>query len=68
MAKSRHVVAHAGAAIEAIHDVAINDVAINNGAGLQGLERYSTQQLYAELLQRFDEDPTRNGLLKTPER
>jgi GTP cyclohydrolase I len=67
------VEAHAGAAIEATHDVAINDVAINdvainNGAGLKGLERYSTQQLYAELLQRFDEDPTRNGLLKTPER
>jgi GTP cyclohydrolase I len=63
VAKSRHVEAHAGATIEAIHDVAIN-----NGTDLKWLERYSTQQLYAELLQRFDEDPTRNGLLKTPER
>ncbi len=32
------------------------------------LEGYSTQQLYAELLARFDDDPSRDGLLKTPER
>ena len=32
------------------------------------LARYSTQELYRELLERFDEDPTRDGLEKTPER
>ena len=34
----------------------------------EGIAEYSTQEIYAELLQRFDEDPTRDGLLKTPER
>lgn len=33
-----------------------------------GLAGCSTQQLYAELLRRFDQDPTRDGLAKTPER
>jgi GTP cyclohydrolase IA len=33
-----------------------------------GLAQVATQDLYAELLRRFDEDPTRDGLLKTPER
>ncbi len=33
-----------------------------------GLREYTTQQLYAELLGRFNEDPSRDGLLKTPER
>jgi GTP cyclohydrolase I len=33
-----------------------------------GLEGYTTRQLYAEILGRFDEDPSRDGLLKTPER
>ncbi len=28
----------------------------------------TTQQIYAELLRRYDEDPTRDGLLRTPER
>ncbi len=32
------------------------------------LTQVSTQEMYAELLRRFDEDPTRDGLLKTPER
>jgi GTP cyclohydrolase I len=32
------------------------------------LAEYTTQQLYAELLARFDGDPSRDGLLKTPER
>ena len=31
-------------------------------------KRYTTQELYGELLARFDGDPTRDGLLKTPER
>jgi GTP cyclohydrolase IA len=34
----------------------------------EGIAGYSTQEIYAELLRRFDEDPTRDGLLKTPER
>jgi GTP cyclohydrolase I len=34
----------------------------------EGIAEYSTQEIYAELLQRFDGDPTRDGLLKTPER
>ncbi|AXC14870.1 GTP cyclohydrolase I [Acidisarcina polymorpha] len=33
-----------------------------------GISEFSTQEIYAELLQRFDGDPTRDGLLKTPER
>jgi GTP cyclohydrolase IA len=34
----------------------------------EGIAEYSTQEIYAELLQRLDEDPTRDGLQKTPER
>jgi GTP cyclohydrolase I len=34
----------------------------------EGIATYSTEEIYAELLRRFDEDPTRDGLLKTPER
>lgn len=33
-----------------------------------GLERVSTQDIYREILRRFDEDPTRDGLERTPER
>jgi GTP cyclohydrolase I len=33
-----------------------------------GIGGYSTQEIYAELLLRFDGDPNRDGLLKTPER
>uniref|UniRef100_A0A7V4XSE0 GTP cyclohydrolase 1 n=1 Tax=Acidobacterium capsulatum TaxID=33075 RepID=A0A7V4XSE0_9BACT len=40
----------------------------NNGAVPAPLEKYSTQEIYAELLRRYDEDPTRDGLLRTPER
>jgi GTP cyclohydrolase IA len=32
------------------------------------IAEFSTQEMYAELLRRFDEDPTRDGLQKTPER
>jgi GTP cyclohydrolase I len=32
------------------------------------LEGVTTQQMYAELLRRMGEDPTRDGLLRTPER
>jgi GTP cyclohydrolase IA len=34
----------------------------------QGIAEYSTQEIYAELLLRFHEDPNRDGLLKTPDR
>ncbi len=34
----------------------------------RGLSGYSTQDLYTELITRMGEDPTRDGLLKTPER
>lgn len=33
-----------------------------------GLEHVSTQDIYREILRRFDEDPTRDGLERTPER
>jgi GTP cyclohydrolase I len=36
--------------------------------GETGLENVSTQDIYREILRRFDEDPTRDGLEKTPER
>ena len=32
------------------------------------LEAVSTQDLYREMLSRLGEDPTRDGLLRTPER
>ena len=32
------------------------------------LSSVSTQQIYVELLRRMGEDPTRDGLLRTPER
>jgi GTP cyclohydrolase I len=36
--------------------------------GRTGLEEIPTQELYKELIRRFDEDPSRDGLLRTPER
>ena len=36
--------------------------------GGTGLEEYSTQDMYRALLRRFDADPTRDGLVRTPER
>lgn len=36
--------------------------------GGTGLEHVSTEDIYREILRRFDEDPTRDGLLRTPER
>lgn len=68
MAKERRAEAHAGATIQPIHNVAVNRAESNHDGAASGLERYTTQQIYGELLQRFDEDPTRDGLLKTPER
>lgn len=68
MARGRRAEAHAGATIQAIHNVAVNRVDESNASAAKELEQYTTQQLYGELLARFDEDPTRDGLLKTPER
>jgi GTP cyclohydrolase I len=36
--------------------------------GQTGLERVSTQDIYREIIRRYDADPTRDGLEKTPER
>jgi GTP cyclohydrolase IA len=36
--------------------------------GKTGLENVSTQEIYREIIRRFDIDPTRDGLEKTPER
>src|SRR5579884_3167385 len=33
-----------------------------------GLENIATQDIYREIIRRFDEDPTRDGLVRTPER
>ena len=68
MAKSRSGEAHAGATIQTIRTVAVNRSGADGGVAAKGLEQCSTQQIYAELLARFDGDPTRDGLLKTPER
>jgi GTP cyclohydrolase IA len=36
--------------------------------GTTGLEDVPTQDIYREIIRRFDADPTRDGLLRTPER
>ncbi len=36
--------------------------------GRTGLENVSTQDIYREIIRRYDADPTRDGLAKTPER
>jgi len=36
--------------------------------GTTGLEDFSTQDIYREIIRRFDADPTRDGLQRTPER
>jgi GTP cyclohydrolase IA len=36
--------------------------------GTTGLEPFSTQDIYREIIRRFDADPTRDGLERTPER
>ncbi len=59
-ATTRSLTAHNGAALKRSHAVEL--------AALADLSAVSTQEIYGELLRRFDEDPTRDGLLKTPER
>jgi len=36
--------------------------------GSTGLEHVSTQDIYREIIRRYDDDPTRDGLERTPER
>ncbi len=36
--------------------------------GTTGLENVSTQDIYREIIRRYDADPSRDGLAKTPER
>jgi GTP cyclohydrolase I len=36
--------------------------------GSTGLEKVSTQDIYREIIRRYDADPSRDGLAKTPER
>jgi GTP cyclohydrolase I len=36
--------------------------------GKTGLENVSTQEIYREIIRRYDADPTRDGLEKTPQR
>ena len=36
--------------------------------GQTGLEQVSTQDIYREIIRRYDADPSRDGLEKTPER
>jgi GTP cyclohydrolase I len=36
--------------------------------GRTGLEQVSTQDMYREIIRRYDADPTRDGLAQTPER
>ena len=60
MSKDRIEEAHRGAALGER-----TAVAPPPGERAEELRGYSTQELYAELLARFDEDPTRDGLLKT---
>jgi GTP cyclohydrolase I len=62
--KRRKVKAAMGATVSAR-----TDVVMTSKAGLaSGLASATTEELYAELIARFDEDPTRNGLERTPER
>jgi GTP cyclohydrolase I len=68
MAKGRRAEAHAGATVQTIHKLPVARAEVSLEAPAKDLEPYTTQQLYGEILRRFDEDPTRDGLLRTPER
>jgi GTP cyclohydrolase I len=43
-------------------------VAVRKTSVIPGLEDFSTQEMYSELIARLGEDTTRDGLVKTPER
>ncbi len=63
MAEAKTKEVHSGASLDEKTGVQIAE-----SQRPEALTQFSTEQLYAELLTRFDEDPSRNGLLKTPER
>lgn len=42
--------------------------AVERESMITGLEEVSTQDIYREIIRRFDDDPTRDGLERTPER
>jgi GTP cyclohydrolase IA len=68
VAREKRAAAHAGATIQEIHKLPVSRAEADHSAAPTGLAHYTTQQLYAELLARFGEDPTRDGLVRTPER
>jgi GTP cyclohydrolase I len=68
MAKGRRAEAHAGATVQTIHKLPVARAEMSLEGSTKELEQYTTPQLYGEILRRFDEDPTRDGLLRTPER
>lgn len=68
MAKGRRAEARAGATVQTIHKLPVARAEVSLEVPSNELEQYTTQQLYGEILRRFDEDPTRDGLLRTPER
>ena len=49
-------------------DAHVGNSAKSGLIGKTGLEKVSTQDIYRELLRRYDADPTRDGLERTPER
>ena len=61
--QARVTTVHMGASLAKVHDLEIAQRPHDPALGA-----YTTEQLYAELIARFDEDPSRDGLLKTPER
>ena len=49
-------------------DLRARELAVRPGASGVALKEASLREIYAEILRRVDEDPTRDGLLRTPER
>jgi len=43
-------------------------VIVRDSTAAHELDGFSTQELYAELISRYDKDPSRDGLVRTPER
>src|ERR1700740_63428 len=41
---------------------------VRKSRAVSGLDDFTAQEMYAELIARLGEDPTRDGLVKTPER
>ena len=64
------VVTKAPKSITTLHEASpLHEANVGRETGLEaGLGGYSTQDLYRELISRFNEDPDRDGLLSTPSR